>query len=314
MNKSTVAFIVTLLAGAVAVAACAFVAYRTDIHYSLRAFGGLIAAAFFIVGFIAKRPQWSVLAVALSATVGGTLVPLGLAIAHIIVYGTYFAALATAIPFLASLTGAFVRAGLAAGRANTVTAVLGVAVLTAIVYLWPPMFMRWAFPPQVLAKPVGEFAFTRADGTPVTLSEFKGKVIVLSFWASWCTPCGQELRQLQVFARTMSGDLAVRFIAVNADGAPTLSDAVAAGRAFLLAHHITLKTLYAQNTQVDRFGVQAFPALVVVDGSGRIRWRIHGYDTSINWTGLLSHAIAMAKRPLSGHYSAKSRVKNGASL
>jgi thiol-disulfide isomerase/thioredoxin len=314
MKKSAVALIVTLLAGAVAISVCAFVIYHTSILYSLRAWGGLIAAAFLAVGFIAKRPQSSILTIALSATVGSTLVPIGLSIAHISRYDPVIAAMATAVPFLASLAGAFARARLRAGLPAGVIAALGVVGLAAVVYLGPPVLMQLIHPPQVLTKPVGEFEFTRANGTPVTLSDFKGKVIVLSFWASWCPPCGQELQRLQGFARTMAGDPSVRFIAVNVDGAPTLADAVAAGRPFLAAHDVTLETVYAQNAQAfGTFGIPGFPTIVVVDASGRMRWRTAGLDPSMNYERLLANAIAVAKRPLSLQRAANSVMNNGAS-
>jgi len=241
-------------------------------------------------------------------------VPIGLSIAHISRYDPVIAAMATAVPFLASLAGAFARARLRAGLPAGVIAALGVVGLAAVVYLGPPVLMQLIHPPQVLTKPVGEFEFTRANGTPVTLSDFKGKVIVLSFWASWCPPCGQELQRLQGFARTMAGDPSVRFIAVNVDGAPTLADAVAAGRPFLAAHDVTLETVYAQNAQAfGTFGIPGFPTIVVVDSSGRMRWRTAGLDPSMNYERLLANAIAVAKRPLSPERAAKSVMNNGTS-
>jgi thiol-disulfide isomerase/thioredoxin len=313
MKKSAVALIVTVLAGAAALTACALVIFHTSIVYSLRAWSGLIAAAFIAVGFIAKRPQSGVLAIALSATVGSALVPIGLSIAHVSGFSGYdavIAAMSIAVPFLASLAGAFARTSLGAGLPAAVTAALGVVGLAVVVYLGPPVLMQWAHPPHVLAKSVEEFEFTRADGTPVTLPDFRGKVLVLSFWASWCPPCGQELQRLQRFARTMAGDPSVRFLAVNADGAPTLAAAVAAGRPFLAAHHIALETVYAQNAQAfDTFGILGFPTIVVVDASGKMRWRTAGLDPSMDYEGLLAHAIAVAKRPLSLQRAATSLVK-----
>jgi len=61
-----------------------------------------------------------------------------------------------------------------------------------------------------------DFTLEDINGKKVSLSDFKGNVIILDFWASWCAPCKKEIPELEKLHEKMSGQ-AVTFIAVSAD-------------------------------------------------------------------------------------------------
>lgn len=64
-----------------------------------------------------------------------------------------------------------------------------------------------------------DFALQDVDGQTVRLSDFKGKVVVVNFWASWCDVCKAEKKSLASFTRSMAGDVVVLTIASDEDAA-----------------------------------------------------------------------------------------------
>jgi thiol-disulfide isomerase/thioredoxin len=65
-------------------------------------------------------------------------------------------------------------------------------------------------------KRVPDLAFTDADGKPRTLTDFRGKTILLNLWATWCVPCRKEMPALDALQAKLGGD-AFDVIAVNID-------------------------------------------------------------------------------------------------
>ena len=62
---------------------------------------------------------------------------------------------------------------------------------------------------------VPDFELERLDGTRLKLSDYKGKIIIVNFWASWCNPCVEEFPSMVKLAQAMSND--VQIIAISTD-------------------------------------------------------------------------------------------------
>jgi cytochrome c biogenesis protein CcmG, thiol:disulfide interchange protein DsbE len=77
------------------------------------------------------------------------------------------------------------------------------AVLSSLraIRVWPLLLLLPAAcsgPPQArLGSPAPDFTLQNIDGTSVRLSDFKGKPILINFWATWCVPCREEMPLLQ---------------------------------------------------------------------------------------------------------------------
>jgi thiol-disulfide isomerase/thioredoxin len=128
-------------------------------------------------------------------------------------------------------------------------------------------------PWRVTLSPVSDFTTELLDGTPWTLSEHAGEVVVLNFWATWCGPCRKELPELQKLADSMSGS-PVAFIAVNTEE-PELEAKVQG-----MAEKLGLSIPVAQDRRLAAaFEVSSLPALRVLGPTGRPQYSAKGYSS-----------------------------------
>ncbi len=122
-----------------------------------------------------------------------------------------------------------------------------------------------------------DFTLGALDGSQSSLSSFKGKVVFLSFWATWCGPCKQELPSIQALYTRLSGRGLV-VVAVD------LGEEKAKVAQFVKANHLTFPVLLDGNVTVGReYGANSIPTNYLVDRSGRIIARIVGFDGT-DWT------------------------------
>jgi peroxiredoxin len=135
-------------------------------------------------------------------------------------------------------------------------------------------------------RQIGKLApnFTVVDGTrSVELSSYRGKVVVLNFWATWCAPCIEEIPSLNELQRQMP-QLVVLGVSVDQD-----EDAY---RQFLNEHRINFITIRdGQQHSNALYGTFVFPDSYVIDRKGEIRRKfINAQDwTSPEIVNYLSH-------------------------
>ena len=115
-----------------------------------------------------------------------------------------------------------------------------------------------------------EAAGASSPGQDVPLTELRGKVVVLDFWASWCGPCRQALPKLKQLQSTYSGEDFV-VISVSED------DDEGTWRAFVSQHGMTWQQQFDGNGKVARrYGVEALPTYVLLGRDGNVIDRYEG--------------------------------------
>jgi peroxiredoxin len=120
-------------------------------------------------------------------------------------------------------------------------------------------------------KPAPDFTLEMLDGTKVTLSDLKGSVVVLDFWATWCGPCIISLPKLQKIDKEFAAK-GVKVFAVN-QAEP--KDKVAA---FIKERNLELTVLLDPEGQVNmQFKAEILPSTVIIGKDGVIRKVIIGY-------------------------------------
>lgn len=116
--------------------------------------------------------------------------------------------------------------------------------------------------------------FTITDGPKtIRLSDYRGKIVVLNFWASWCAPCIEELPSLIALQKQMP-----QIVVLAVD----FNDDAASYHQFLIDHHVDLLTIHDESQKSNlAFGTTRPPETYIIDGSGRIRRKFIGPQ---DWT------------------------------
>jgi cytochrome c biogenesis protein CcmG/thiol:disulfide interchange protein DsbE len=127
--------------------------------------------------------------------------------------------------------------------------------------------------PTHVGSPALDFTLTDADSRTVSLDQFRGRIVIVNFWATWCFPCIDELPSLLAMQHRMPQ---VTVIAISQD-----QDA-AAYRAFLQTYHVDLLTLRDPSMRVQYlYGTQKIPESYVIDRNGILRRK---FVSAQDWT------------------------------
>ena len=115
------------------------------------------------------------------------------------------------------------------------------------------------------------FTLQSVDGRQVSLAQFKGDVVMINFWASWCGPCRQEMPLLDSIYKQYK-DMGFTLLGVNVEPDSQSADA------WLKKTPVSYPILYDPKSQVSQlYQVQAMPTTVIVDRQGVVRFVHNGY-------------------------------------
>ena len=118
------------------------------------------------------------------------------------------------------------------------------------------------------------FSLPLTDGRNVTLSSYRGKVVILNFWATWCPPCRNEMPSMETLYQRFK-NRGLELLAVN------LGEDKAAVQQFIRNNKYTFPVLLDSVQKTGRqYGISAIPASYIIDREGKIIARVVG---SISW-------------------------------
>lgn len=138
-------------------------------------------------------------------------------------------------------------------------------------------------------RPAGPLAFTDLEGKELTLDQFKGKVVILNLWATWCVPCIKEMPSLERLSQKMKDKgVAVMSISQDRGGMKQVGP-------FLDKHGLKALPIYLdpKGGVLKAIAGRGLPTTLVIDREGREVGRLEG---DAEWDG--AHAVALIEHVL----------------
>lgn len=120
-------------------------------------------------------------------------------------------------------------------------------------------------------KLMPNISFKGANGTTYSLRDFRGKVLLVNLWASWCSPCVEELPSLdRLQAKLKDSDVRILPLSMDNEELPRIKN-------FLTAHQIkNLPVLEGEMSSLSELGIAGIPATIIIDRQGHEIGRVMG--------------------------------------
>ncbi len=127
-----------------------------------------------------------------------------------------------------------------------------------------------------LNQPMVDGELTTLDGKKVRLSDFKGKILILDFWATWCGPCKASFPVLQRLYDSLKNDKDIAFLVINVWERVDNRDSIV--KAFLKQTNYTFPVyLDKKDALIRKYGITGIPTKVYIDKKGRIQFKEIGF-------------------------------------
>jgi cytochrome c biogenesis protein CcmG/thiol:disulfide interchange protein DsbE len=113
-------------------------------------------------------------------------------------------------------------------------------------------------------KAAPQFALKDSTGKSISSTEYRGKVVLLDFWATWCTGCKMEIPWFSEFQK-IYGTQGFAVVGVSMD-----ESGWSVVRPFLAETHVPYEILLGDDSTAQRFGIQSLPDTFLIDRRGRV--------------------------------------------
>lgn len=134
---------------------------------------------------------------------------------------------------------------------------------------------------KIINEPAPQFTLTDLDGNEVSLSDYKGKIVLIDFWATWCAPCLQSFPGLKTAVEKYKNDNSVEFLFVNAW--ESVDNKEENARKFIEANNYPFHVLLDLNNEViTQFKVEGIPTKFIIDAEQNIRFKSVGFSGNLD--------------------------------
>lgn len=155
------------------------------------------------------------------------------------------------------------------GMPKAVVAAIVIAVVAVAAFI--VLGQRRAFEPMVAGAQSIDFTLPDLDGKPVGLKDYRGKVVFLNFWATWCKPCEEEIPSMQTMYTAMKGQpFEILAVSVDSEGPATVAK-------FAKDYGITFKVLHDRKGKIkEMYKTTGVPETFIIDQNGVIAEKVWG--------------------------------------
>ncbi len=141
-----------------------------------------------------------------------------------------------------------------------------------------------ALPPSAASGAAPAFTLPDISGKSVSLADFKGKVVVLDFWATWCPPCRKEIPDF-ISIQNEYGSKGVQVVGIALDELPKV-------RAFVQANGMNYPVLMGTDAITALYGgIEGIPTTFIIDRNGKIVERFEGFRPRATFVAAISRLL-----------------------
>jgi peroxiredoxin len=148
--------------------------------------------------------------------------------------------------------------------------IIGLLSLYFIIFENKRPASRSAYGPKV-GEGAPDFLFPTLKGNSVKLSDYRGKVVFLNFWATWCPPCREEMPSMEALHQRLKGrDFEMLAVSIDRNGEEAVGP-------FVLKYGLTFPVLLdPENKSYKLYGLTGIPETFIIDRNGVIIFKMIG--------------------------------------